>query len=1167
MPYYDESWEFQNNTSDRMLYKSNDFESTYTDPETQETFPAWKNDFEARFPEDTYEDITQLKAFVTWVMSTDTTAATGDALDTSVTYAGTEYTQDTAAYRLAKFKAEFADYAETDSFVFYYIFTELFLMVDSRAKNFFLGFHGGECSVEGMRRKAVAEPYDMDTALGTNNEGSLVFPYWLEDTDHLEGGADVFNGQQSVLWNNLHETHRAEITSMYKTIRSTGAISYSLVEGMYENHQSKWPEAIVNEDSRFKYILPLTDPDPGKEPTGAYLPMEQGLKTEQRKWWLYNRIRYEDSKYNAGDALLEVIQLRGYAKADITVTPYAAIYPTVKYGSYLVQTRGSAGVPATLACPLDNVNDTEIYIYSASQIASAGDLSGLKVGFADFSMATHLQEIKVGDADVNYTNANLNTMTVGSNKLLRKIDARNCTALGTGNQKSVDLSGCEIIEEVYFDGTAVQGVSLPNGGVLKKLHLPATVTNLTIRNQKLITEFICAGYSNITTLRLENNSAAVDDLAILQAVPANTRVRLVGFYWEAQDAQEIEDILDTLDTMRGLDESGNNTDTAQCVGEIHTESLTGAEVAAFNARYPYITISADMTTSFRRYHDEDGALLKTVECHDGVPQSGPPTGMSKANSADGHYSYTFAGWSKTQGSTTPDDDALDNVIADRDLYAVYTATVRTYTATWKNSNGAVLETDTNVPWGTTPTYNGATPQNPTSGGGSFTAWTPAPGPITGDTNYIATYTPVYNVYFYNGSTLLDTVQVLQGGSAVYTGATPQKTGVADPSVFQFTGWYPSPTNVQGNLSVYAQFRQTAAAWETPGFDVTGAYAVQWHYGLTMPQLSRGGLAASFTDPVPAEGVGGSGSSPFDNIAPWNGMEIYVDVGGTPQKYAAGMSLTENDILVKIPEFYYKAEKDTAKQMWTWAVSPTAKTGYEKHPGSGRYVGRYHTGGSSSGVYSRSGVSPLVNTSQTNFRTYSANKGTGWHMMDLATWSAIQLLYLVEFANFDSQTVLGKGWNTGSIGSMGGTDSAAYHTVKATGAHNQYRNIEDPFSNCYDWIDGFVGSNNSDTYAAAKDSYAGGNSDLTALGFKLPSSGAIRGFGYSAAAPWAFIPDTASGTDYTTYVCDRVNSNSSLCPAYVGGYYNDNANFGFFFFNANNSASNTYGNLGSRLLKT
>ena len=744
MPYYDESWEFQNNTSDRMLYKSNDFESTYTDPETQETFPAWKNDFEARFPEDTYEDITQLKTFVTWVMSTDTTAATGDTLEAPVTYAGVEYTQDTAAYRLAKFKAEFADYAETDSFVFYYIFTELFLMVDSRAKNFFLGFHGGECSIEGMRRKAVAEPYDMDTALGTNNEGSLVFPYWLEDTDHLEGGADVFNGQQSVLWNNLRETHRVEITGMYKTLRSTGAISYSLIEGMYERHQSKWPEAIVNEDSRFKYILPLTDPDPGKEPTGAYLPMEQGLKTEQRKWWLYNRIRYEDSKYNAGDALLEVIQLRGYAKADITVTPYAAIYPTVKYGSYLVQTRGSAGVPATLACPLDNVNDTEIYIYSASQVASAGDLSDLKVGFADFSMATHLQEIKVGDAGANYTNANLNTLTVGSNKLLRKIDARNCTALGTGNQKSVDLSGCEIIEEVYFDGTAIQGVQLPNGGVLKKLHLPATVTNITIRNQKLITEFVCAGYSNITTLRLENNSAAVDDLAILQAVPANTRVRLVGFCWEAQDAAEIEDILDTLDTMRGLDESGNNMDTAQCVGEIHTANLTGAQIAAYSGRYPYIAFTADYVESTLTCMSYDNTtVLAAITCINGVPQTAVPSAPSKPDSADGHYSYTAVGWNTLPDQETNDPAATTNVIANRTIYPAYTETVKTYTATFRTgaNDGGGLQQEVQVAWGETPVYTGATPRSTrgTAEDYPFLGWIPAPGPIKVNTTYISVF--------------------------------------------------------------------------------------------------------------------------------------------------------------------------------------------------------------------------------------------------------------------------------------------------------------------------------------------------------------------------------------------------------------------------------------------
>ena len=105
------------------------------------TIPAWTQDFESRYPED-YFDASQLKDFATWLKSTDQTQATGAALASPVTYGDKQYTVDDAAYRLAKFKAELADYVEMDSTIFYYIFTELFLMVDSRAKNAFPSFMG-----------------------------------------------------------------------------------------------------------------------------------------------------------------------------------------------------------------------------------------------------------------------------------------------------------------------------------------------------------------------------------------------------------------------------------------------------------------------------------------------------------------------------------------------------------------------------------------------------------------------------------------------------------------------------------------------------------------------------------------------------------------------------------------------------------------------------------------------------------------------------------------------------------------------------------------------------------------------------------------------------------------------------------------------------------------
>ena len=131
----DESWEIKTHASSRVLWKVSDFEGD-----------EWLDDFEARYPDEDppYTDYTQLKAFSDWICQTDTEAATGDALAEPVTYNGTTYTNDTAEYRLAKFKAEVGNYVEVDSMLFYYLFTELFLMVDSRSKNMFPSFMGDE---------------------------------------------------------------------------------------------------------------------------------------------------------------------------------------------------------------------------------------------------------------------------------------------------------------------------------------------------------------------------------------------------------------------------------------------------------------------------------------------------------------------------------------------------------------------------------------------------------------------------------------------------------------------------------------------------------------------------------------------------------------------------------------------------------------------------------------------------------------------------------------------------------------------------------------------------------------------------------------------------------------------------------------------------------------
>ena len=718
----DESWEIKNNTSNRVLWKSADYSGD-----------DWLNDFEARYPEDN-TDSSNLAALAAWLVLTDQTQATDDALSSPVTYTDGEgqdavsvtYTNDTAAYRLAKFRHEIEDHMELDSILYYYLFTELFLMVDSRAKNAFPSMLGGD--------KWCILPYDFDTALGINNEGSLSFSYNLEDIDTTSGGADIFNGQNSVLWVNLRQAFYNELRTMYHELRSTGKISFEKVEGMFETHQSKWPEAIFNEDAQYKYLDPLINDN-----DASYLGMLQGSKAEQRKWWMYNRFRYIDSKYNAGDALTDVIQLRGYAKADVTVTPYADIYPAVKYGSYLVTQRGTRNVSVTLTNPLDNVNDTEIYIYSCSQLSSVGDISGLKVGFADFSRAVKLQTLKIGDNTVGYENGNLTELYLGNNSLLLSVDVRNCTAL----TQAVDLSGCTALENVYFDGTAVTGVSLPNGGSVKVLHLPGTISNLTILNQTEITDFTCPDFSNISTLRLENVSTEVDALEILDEMAAGSRVRLYNFHWELDDLDDLGDLYDKLDTMRGLDQNGNTTIAPQIFGSVHVENATGAELARIEGRYTDVTVTYDNLTSNLYYYDFYGnTLLHTEQIANGGNGTWSDTPSKPSDTAQYTFS-TFMGWSLTKESKTISSQARRNVTADRNIYAAFNYSIKTYTATFmldSTDGGTTLYTQRNVPYGTIPVYGGSTPESSRGVDYAFdNKWIPELGAITENTTYRAVF--------------------------------------------------------------------------------------------------------------------------------------------------------------------------------------------------------------------------------------------------------------------------------------------------------------------------------------------------------------------------------------------------------------------------------------------
>ena len=745
--------------------------------------------FEVRFPSEWYDahtegqpSVVRVDRFVNlqrWVISTDQNKATGEVLETPVTYEGVEYTKDTAQYRLAKFRNEFSKYFNLESTLYYYIFTETFLMIDSRVKNSFPTYFSvnkkvratdadtGEylyevCADDEVIEKGVVYykrtddtyeefpgtvgnpakdnegnplyvsvmtevedvdengwpkgrwcwlPYDMDTAIGINNEGLLVFDYSLEDTEALKGnevvpytdptGVPVYNGATSVLWRNFREAFPNEIENRYFNLRA-GTFGYDSIEQEFEKHQSLWPAAVFNEDAYYKYIKPLIET--GENRLGMCL----GSKEQQRKWWLYNRFRFLDSKYAAGDARANTINFRvNDLEGDRTVgiTPYADIYVKVKQGeqwqSKGVKTYRNKKTNVFIDVP--EAGDTEAYIYSADQIKEVEGLNkNLHISTLSVKAAVNLQHLDVS-AGEGLVNRTLTELSVGANKLLRSIDARNCIMLGETNTSSshvstsVDLEDCDQLEEAYFTGTKLQSVVLPAGGRIRKVWLPGTITSLNIVNQKKIEDLRILDIdgtwntSNITTLEIGNVNKYVQQIAIdiIEGLPTGSVIKFTGFDIEVADVAALKTFMDKLDTLKGKE--GEDTNIATVSGKITVlDKSTPLDWESYNhyrTRYKDVIIDTNVAKTVKFFHYNGSPILdneghQIVKVHVGkadevgsvIYDGDNPTRPDLTPSGENpgiHYDWN--GWAITEFGTA-EDDILNRINKDYNLYSAFQET-------------------------------------------------------------------------------------------------------------------------------------------------------------------------------------------------------------------------------------------------------------------------------------------------------------------------------------------------------------------------------------------------------------------------------------------------------------------------------------------------------------
>ena len=117
---------------------------------------------------------------------------------------------------------------------------------------------------------------------------------------------------------------------------------------------------------------------------------------------------------------------------------------------------------------------------------------------------------------------------------------------------------------------------------------------------------------------------------------------------------------------------------------------------------------------------------------------------------------------------------------------------KTYTVTWKNYDGNILEIDTDVRYGTNPSYNGSTPTRAGTAqyDYTFSGWMPAMAPVTGDATYTAQFTAIekevekYVITFdVQGHGLTPAAQIVNKNAKV----TEPEALTADG--YTFGGWY------------------------------------------------------------------------------------------------------------------------------------------------------------------------------------------------------------------------------------------------------------------------------------------------------------------------------------------------------------------------------------------
>lgn len=308
------------------------------------------------------------------------------------------------------------------------------------------------------------------------------------------------------------------------------------------------------------------------------------------------------------------------------------------------------------------------------------------------------------------------------------------------------------------------------------------------------------------------------------------------------------------------------------------------------------------------------------------------------------------------------------------------------------------------------------------------------------------------------------------------------------------------------------------------------------------------------------------SSDFDDVWPYSEISEVTDSIG--------------NVFVRIPKFYIKRTYDSSTQRFTTKISNIQGEGYVLSPafkdleGNAKdwcYIGKYDMSRAASNAYSKSGQAPLVNITHPATRTACAANGAGYGMFDYWHWEILHVLFMIEFATTDSQSIMrgrvdhGNAVNTGSCDSLGVNKSGWSLSTMCM----SYRGIENLWGNVWQWLDGCTdgGANQAPYICETPNAYESGKTTApyVRLSYNTTASGTVtKRMGFDSNYPLAAFPTESNGTDADAggYYKDLRWSGGSCF--FVGGDWGYASLAGLWCL-ASLTPSHAYANIGGRLV--